>query len=599
MSKAVQTESVQQAPLNRLWAELMLEELTRFGIRHVCIAPGSRSTPLTLAAQSNDKLTIHPHFDERGLGFFALGLAKVLQSPVAVIVTSGTAVANLLPAVAEAGLTKEKLVLLTSDRPPELIECGANQAIRQQGIFSQHVCSEVALPSPTLSIAPGWLLATLDQACECQRRDGGAIHFNCPYPEPLYGKAIALSEYFSDYLSELQLWRDCNHPYVTTVAAVDMQQSAACLMLPVWPQLIKLKGVIVAGKLAADELGRVKQLAKQLGWPLLVDPQAGGCSEWAHFDLWLQNSACRDLFDQAEVLLQFGARLVSKRLGQFIAGHDWQTYWLIDPQHSRLDPYHRSITRFFSPIERWLKIYSYSVCEFPSSRGWADHLIVASERIRSLVLADTSKTDQLSEISFAASLAACVDEQTTLFIGNSLIVRLVDMFACLPDMPIFTNRGASGIDGLIATAAGVQQGQQQPLLCIIGDTSLLYDLNSLTLLSQTAHPCVVVVLNNDGGGIFDMLPVPEQQKDQLYRMPHGYEFSHAAAMFGLEYCRPETLSEAITAIRDGLTLPVFNEDGTLSKLQKQSRLIEIQTPAGEAGEQLKTLFAAVKDATLL
>lgn len=630
MSQAVQIDNAQQAPLNRLWAELMLEELTRFGIRHVCIAPGSRSTPLTLAAQSNDKLTIHPHFDERGLGFFALGLAKALQSPVAVIVTSGTAVANLLPAVAEAGLTKEKLVLLTSDRPTELIECGANQAIRQQGIFSQHVCSEIALPSPTLSIAPGWLLATLDQACESQRRDGGAVHINCPYPEPLYGEEVELSAYFSNYLSELPQWRDSNHPYVSMVATVDMQSSDPCAVLPVWSELINKKGVIVAGKLAADELCAVRQLAKQLGWPLLVDPQAGGSSEWAHFDLWLQSDACRDLFTQAEVLLQFGARLVSKRLGQFIAGHDWQAYWLIDPQHSRLDPYHRSLTRFVCPIQHLvselrdassellidscesrvagceLGVSSYELRESkaakgktPLMQGWADPLIAASERVRSLALSAMSHPEQLTEISFAASLDACVDAQTSLFIGNSLIVRLVDMFSRLPDMPVFTNRGASGIDGLIATAAGVQQGQQQPLLCLIGDTSLLYDLNSLALLSQTAHPCVVVVMNNDGGGIFDMLPVPEQQKDQLYRMPHGYEFSHAAAMFGLEYCRPETLSEAITAIRDGLKPSVNGGVGNSLMPVKQSRLIEIQTPAGEAGEQLKTLFAAVKDATLL
>lgn len=616
MSQAVHIENTQQAPLNRLWAELMLEELTRSGIRHVCIAPGSRSTPLALAAQSNNKLTVHPHFDERGLGFFALGLAKALQSPVAVIVTSGTAVANLLPAVAEAGLTKEKLVLLTSDRPTELIECGANQAIRQQGIFSQHVCCEVALPSPTLSISPGWLLTTLDQACESQRRDGGAVHINCPYPEPLYGEELELSEYFSDYLSELRSWRNSNHPYVATLSSEAMQQPNISAVQPVWSGLIKQKGVIVAGKLSADELCAVKQLAGQLGWPLLVDPQAGGSSEWAHFDLWLQNSACRQLFAEAEVLLQFGARLVSKRLGQFIAGHDWQAYWLIDPQYSRLDPYHRSLTRFVCSVQYFVGELRVSSCELqiercgfrerkvakgktPAMHGWADSLIAASQRVRSLASVAMSDPDQLTEISFAASLDACIDEHTTLFIGNSLIVRLVDMFSRLPQMPVYTNRGASGIDGLIATAAGVQQGRQQPLLCLIGDTSLLYDLNSLALLSQTSQPCVVVVLNNDGGGIFDMLPVPEQQKERLYRMPHGYEFSHAAAMFGLEYYRPETLNEAITAIREGLKLPESSKADNSPNVQKRNRLIEIQTPSGEAGEQLKKLFATVKDATLL
>ncbi|MBN6248022.1 2-succinyl-5-enolpyruvyl-6-hydroxy-3-cyclohexene-1-carboxylate synthase, partial [Escherichia coli] len=121
---------------NRRWAAVILEALTRHGVRHICIAPGSRSTPLTLAAAENSTFIHHTHFDERGLGHLALGLAKVSKQPVAVIVTSGTAVANLYPALIEAGLTGEKLILLTADRPPELIDCGANQAIRQPGMFA-------------------------------------------------------------------------------------------------------------------------------------------------------------------------------------------------------------------------------------------------------------------------------------------------------------------------------------------------------------------------------------------------------------------------------------------------------------------------------
>ncbi|MDK9759630.1 hypothetical protein KIV40_30985, partial [Vibrio sp. D173a] len=149
-----------QAVLNRIWSSTLLEELARSGVEHVCIAPGSRSTPLTLEAQANTKLTIHTHFDERGLGFFALGLAKATQGKVAVIVTSGTAVANLLPAVAEAGLTRESLILLTSDRPVELVNCGANQAIQQLGIFSQHVEGALNLPSPTTQVSLNWLLSS-------------------------------------------------------------------------------------------------------------------------------------------------------------------------------------------------------------------------------------------------------------------------------------------------------------------------------------------------------------------------------------------------------------------------------------------------------
>ncbi|KOO11995.1 2-succinyl-5-enolpyruvyl-6-hydroxy-3-cyclohexene-1-carboxylate synthase, partial [Vibrio xuii] len=152
-----------QTVINRIWCQTILDELTRFGVTDVCVAPGSRSTPLTLEADENTKLTLHTHFDERGLGFLALGLAKASQRPVAVVVTSGTAVANLLPAIAEAKLTGEKLVVLTADRPIELVGCGANQAINQSGIFSEHVSAALELPSPSLHTPLKWLLTSVDQ----------------------------------------------------------------------------------------------------------------------------------------------------------------------------------------------------------------------------------------------------------------------------------------------------------------------------------------------------------------------------------------------------------------------------------------------------
>ncbi|QCP02582.1 hypothetical protein FCN78_09385 [Salinivibrio kushneri] len=165
--------------LTHTWAEVMIEELSRLGVRHICIAPGSRSTPLTLAAVKQSQhpqrpVTIHRHFDERGLGYLALGLAKSAREPVAVIVTSGTAVANLLPAVVESGLTGEPLVILSADRPFELMDCGANQAITQSGLFSSHVTAELALPAPTAEIPLPALLTKVDQLLARQAEQGGA-----------------------------------------------------------------------------------------------------------------------------------------------------------------------------------------------------------------------------------------------------------------------------------------------------------------------------------------------------------------------------------------------------------------------------------------
>ncbi|MGR5146600.1 2-succinyl-5-enolpyruvyl-6-hydroxy-3-cyclohexene-1-carboxylic-acid synthase [Photobacterium alginatilyticum] len=567
--------SAYRAALNNQWADLMLEELVRLGVKHVCIAPGSRSTPLTLAAANNDRLTLHTHFDERGLGFLALGIAKASQQPVAVIVTSGTAVANLLPAVAEAGLTGEKLVLLTSDRPVELIQCGANQAIRQHGIFSEHVTDFHDIPSPTLDIAPGWLLSTIDAAMYQQATQGGAIHFNCRYPEPLYGEDVD----FSHYLAPLNEWLADDQPYTHFQQADAGQVTLDHLA---WSSLVAKKGLVVAGRMLPGELSAVQELADKLGWPLLVDPQAGGTSDWAGYDVWMQNAGCRRHIEKAEAVLQFGARLVSKRLLQLIAERQWQDYWLVDPLSVRLDPSHRRSQRIQANIRAWAEIATQKTFDSVHS-GWAEPLKRASAGYFELL---AGREKSLNEVSLAAHLPCWLPEHSEIFLGNSLIVRLLDMCGRLPLTATFANRGASGIDGLIATAAGVQQARQAPLLCVLGDTSLLYDLNSLALLKQADYPVVVLVTNNDGGAIFDLLPVPEQQKESLYRMPHGLEFSHAAAMFGLHYACPNSLQEAEQACKQGLSQP-------------GATLVEIKTPPGQSGELIKALFAEVKNATLL
>lgn len=575
MQPSLTTSQSYRAALNGCWASLMLEELVRLGVQHVCIAPGSRSTPLTLAAAKLTQLTIHTHFDERGLGFLALGLAKASQSPVAVIVTSGTAVANLLPAVAETGLTGEKLVLLTSDRPAELIQCGANQAIRQHGIFSDHVSHFLDIPSPSLDISPNWLLCAIDDAMQQQQLRGGSVHFNCHYPEPLYGDDVD----FSDYLKPVAEWQQDHNPYCQHQAV--LSSTTADISPLQWQALCTQKGVIVAGRLAVNELNAVRQLATALGWPLLVDPQAGGSSDYAGFDGWLQNSACQHYLQQAQVLLQFGGRLVSKRLLQLISNHTWQSFLLIDPLAGQLDPSHRRSQRIQANIEAWAQAAVAVTTESVHSQ-WALPLAEASQRYFDIV---TAHSEHFSELGLAANVMNWIEPQTELFLGNSMIVRLLDMCAKLPSTATFANRGASGIDGLIATTAGVQRARKAPLVCLIGDTSLLYDLNSLALLKQQQYPIVIIVTNNDGGGIFDMLPVPDQQKDDFYRMPHGFEFSHAAAMFGLNYCAPTSLIAAETAIRDG-------------QLQTGTTVVEIKTPAGEAGEMLKVLFAEVEHATL-
>lgn len=563
------THPIHQAVINRIWCQTILEELSRFGVTDVCVAPGSRSTPLTLEADENSKLTLHTHFDERGLGFLALGLAKASKRPVAIVVTSGTAVANLLPAIVEAKLTGEKLVVLTADRPIELVGCGANQAINQSGIFSEHVSAALELPSPSLHTPLKWLLTSIDQVMFEQAQKGSAVHINCPFPEPLYSaesKAI-----YQDYLDGVVRWWQGSEAYTRKLSA----QSVPNIQVP---DFIDKKGVIIAGSVTLEEATKAKRLAQKLGWPLLCDPQSGQTSEWAHYDLWLQNADKAEELNQCELVIQLGSRIVSKRLNQWLLKQvedRGAEYHYVADNIDRNNQAHLMQTHHVCDIEVWLNAFSKAVPVLAEQQsGWGDGLIPFTNQLTELASLHLSTDTKLTEIALALTLNQ-LPKETQIFLGNSLFVRLVDMFSRVDGYEVYSNRGASGIDGLIATACGVVNANQQPLVIYIGDTSLLYDLNSLALLSRVTVPVAIVVTNNDGGAIFDLLPVPEQQKQALYQMPHGFEFEFAAKQFNLAYAKPETVAE----YQHLLTEHLEQGKGTL--------LIEVQTPPEQASQQLK------------
>ncbi|WP_373958593.1 2-succinyl-5-enolpyruvyl-6-hydroxy-3-cyclohexene-1-carboxylic-acid synthase [Vibrio gigantis] len=568
-----------QAVLNRVWCNTLLEELVRSGVEHVCIAPGSRSTPLTLEAEANSKLTLHTHFDERGLGFLALGLAKASNKPVAVIVTSGTAVANLLPATAESGLTREKLILLTSDRPIDLVDCGANQAIQQQGIFSSHVETTLNLPSPTTQVSLNWLLTSVDNALAKQRSVGGAIHINCPFPEPLYSANSA--EMYVHYTKSVAAWRASNSLYSNTYLPSHLNAQPVSAS-----DYVARKGAAIIGSIDKEAAIKAKQFATALGWPIFCDPQSGVSSDWKHYDLWMQSDAAKAQLSQCDFIVQFGERIVSKRLNQWVKGQAAtfcsSQYIVVSPDAHRINQDHLPQTHIVADIEHWLSEQHLPTL-LGEHAGWAAPLAEVANTVQQLALAQISNNDQLTELSVAVDLSSRLKGRE-LFVGNSLMVRLVDMLSSISANQVYSNRGASGIDGLVATAAGVVKANQNPLLMLIGDTSLLYDLNSLALLTHNVTPMVIVATNNDGGAIFDLLPVPEQQKQSLYQMPHGFSFEHAAAQFQLGYAAPETLNCYQNIIEQHFE----QGQGTL--------LVEVKTPPEQASTLLKQFSSMLTEA---
>ncbi|WP_114195365.1 2-succinyl-5-enolpyruvyl-6-hydroxy-3-cyclohexene-1-carboxylic-acid synthase [Edaphovirga cremea] len=544
---------------NRRWAALLLEALTRHGVQHICIAPGSRSTPLTLAAGANNALICHTHFDERGLGHLALGLAKASRQPVAVIVTSGTAVANLYPALIEAGLTGERLVLLTADRPPELIDCGANQAIRQPGMFASHPRHSLDLPRPTVDIPARWLVSAVDNTMS--ELTYGALHINCPFAEPLYGGDEQQHHEWSDALGD---WWHSQKPWLTQAQPQHFAEQHD------WFTWRQKRGVVIAGRMSAEAGSKLAQWADELGWPLIGDVLSQTGQPLPCADLWLANPQVAEILNQAQLVIQFGGSLTGKRLLQWQSQCQPQEYWLVDELPGRLDPAHHRGRRLQSDITAWLQ-------QHPSqpSAPWAEAL--SDFAGNAWVLANDTLKNHFGEASLAHRLAELLPKQGQLFVGNSLIVRLIDALAQLPvGYPVYSNRGASGIDGLISTAAGVQRARAIPTLFILGDISALYDLNALALMRHCPAPMVILVVNNNGGQIFSLLPTPAQERERFYCMPQDVEFSHAAAMFGLRYAAPTNWEQLTTAVNEGWR-------------QAGATLIELNVASSEGAETLRSL----------
>ncbi|MBZ5488436.1 2-succinyl-5-enolpyruvyl-6-hydroxy-3-cyclohexene-1-carboxylic-acid synthase [Halomonas aquamarina] len=575
---------VHHATFNHLWAALLLEELYRLGVRDVVLAPGSRSAPLTTAASEHAGLCCHCHFDERGLGFMALGMSRGSQRPVAVITTSGTAVANLYPAVVEARLTGVPLVVLSADRPLELLDNGSNQAIDQRDIFSRHTVMHIDLPPPDPDMKAAFLLSTVDQAIDQQRRTPGPVHINCRYREPLYPGSCLLDA--SDYLAPLRGWQAASTPWSTWQTDAALPASGNALILgSEWSAFARQRGIIVVGNVeggASDpkQAQQLVELSRQLGWPLLADLQSQlrfDPQNLIYFDLALHDAPFSTELARAEVLLQFGGRLISKRLTQFIARQPWQDVWLIDPLSQRLDPDYCVKRRVVGTPADFIA----GMPSLPEQAPW--HRLDSLQR-RTGQLVD-ARCRAFSELGVCHQLVQLAKGQ--LFVGNSLPARLMNMLGTYRDLPlrVFANRGASGIDGLIATAYGVSCTHPGPTTIVLGDTSALHDLNSLALLKQATHPLVVIILNNDGGSIFHMLPVPQEGEllERYFRQPHGLGFEQAAAMFGLAYVAPDSLDAFDVAYRQALQTGVT--------------LIEISVPHQQVADELAALGAAIRESS--
>ncbi len=547
--------------LNRLWADLIVEELLRSGVGLFCVAPGSRSTPLVAALAANPKARTLVHFDERGTAFAALGYARATGGPAAWVTTSGTAVANGLPAVVEASVDGVPMILLTADRPPELRQTGANQTVDQPDIFGDYVRWRFDLPAPDPGIQPTMVLTTVDQAVYRSRRaPSGPVHLNLMFREPF------LPGPDEEVPTGPASWRSSGEPYTRYAATKPGVDTAEVGLIRDALRPVG-RGLVVAGRLASREQGEaVVKLAGALGWPLLPDIGSqvrlatGSPNVVAHYDALLSSEKFASTH-APEAVLHVGGRALSKRLEGFLGSRRPDPYVVVRENPSRLDPGHFVTHSVEADVVDFCASLGRSVTAGASEDGWLSGWREASEGVgRNLDLL-LPEDGALTEPLVARLLSRHVPEGHGLVVANSMPIRDLDAFATTDGapVPVAANRGASGIDGTVATAAGFSRGLGAPVTLVIGDLSLLHDLNSLAMLRDL--PVTVVVLNNNGGGIFSFLPVSGHQEffEPYFGTPQGVTFEPAASMFGLGYESPRTVAEFAQAYRtahtrDGSTL---------------------------------------------
>jgi 2-succinyl-5-enolpyruvyl-6-hydroxy-3-cyclohexene-1-carboxylate synthase len=585
-----------------------VDELARCGMRAACTSPGSRCAPLVLTLANEERLDCYSHLDERCAGFFALGLAKASGLPVAVTCTSGTAAAELLPAAIEAFQARVPLILLTADRPPELRENGAGQAIDQLKLFGSaakwffevgtHRASEERLRwVRTLACRAYWT------ALEGRP---GVVHLNFPLREPLVTE---------DPLPDDQTGRPDRAPYVRRPPARPPASTTGEAQLQRLVEAAE-RGVVVAGRNERAEQPSIGSLGEAAavfceatGWPLLADPLSGarrGNAAIAHYDALLREQTFAGKLNP-DLILRVGDLPVSKPLRTWLAGLKDTPQVALDPEGAWQDPAAvLSDSLALEPTGALVRLTSLvssppgtaATRPTPTETGsrlspadpdWLAGWRAADERAAEAILGVLGSAE-LSEPGIAMELGVLVGETATLFVASSMPVREIETFwPVRPDPPrVLCNRGANGIDGIVSSAFGAAADGDGPVVLLIGDVALAHDIGGLLAHKRLDLKLTIVLVDNGGGGIFDFLLVSRTAMAQEYDIytrhiatPTGLDFEQAAGLYGLAHECVETIPAFRVALERALSPQVG------------SAIVQVKTDRASNVELHSRVWAAV------
>ncbi len=576
--------SIDFSNTNTLWASILAETLQRLGLTTAVICPGSRSAPLTIAFSQNNQIETIPILDERSASFFALGIAKKSGLPVALICTSGTAAANFYPAIIEARESRIPLLIFTADRPPELRDCHAGQAIDQVKMYGNYLNWQVELAIPSAEIAMlGYLRQTLMYAWDrSQFPTPGPVHLNIPFRDPLVPisdiaiEALETQFDIADFFAGLE---PILAGETSTPPSPPLLRGGVGSAFRKWQECSK--GIIIAGvaqpKDAEKYCSAIAQMSKSLNWPVLAEglsPLRNYAQLNPHlistYDLILRNGELADKLTP-EIAIQIGDLPTSKELRNWLDKTQPKRY-VIDPSHHNFDPLHGHTIHLRTSVEHLATAISPQVPPLlkgglggdqatattnnislhvpPLTKGGLGGVQTSPSneylqlwhntetQVRQTIDQKLSTINNIIEPKVSWLLSQILPPGTPIFISNSMPVRDVEFFWKPNNLEIkpFVNRGANGIDGTFSTALGVAHRNQSSIL-LTGDLALLHDTNGFLIKHKFVSHLTIILINNNGGGIFEMLPVAKFDPpfEEFFATPQHINFAQLCATYGAEH----------------------------------------------------------------
>ncbi len=511
--------------------------LVEQGVKDVVISPGSRSTPLAYACMKQENFAVYRQIDERSAAYFALGMAKASGKPVMLLCTSGTAAANYFPAVVEAFYARVPLLVVTADRPHELREVGAPQAINQVNLFGAHVKWATDLPMPETENQLAFLTRHLHRSVRnATSEPKGPVHINVPFREPLgidFEQTYKSNREIAHFGGELTLNLE-SRSFLQQLAKTE-------------------KGLLIVGEQTQPMSDEFWTFVEKLDWPVLADPLSNIRSNVSQsvkpliidsYDAILKNVAFKETM-VPDVVIRVGPQPVSKPLSLFLASVKPKTYVVFDESPMLRDPQSVATHHIQASVTSLWQI----TLRVKPTNTYREKWTQASSLYWEVVKRHCH--DELDEGVLAKVLFDRLD-QCDLVIGSSMPIRDVDTYfqSTERDVMLYANRGANGIDGVVSTAFGVQAAKQRPAYLYIGDLSFLHDMNGLIASKMQATDLTIVIMNNDGGGIFSYLPQSQEEQyfEDLFGTPTGLTFSDAAKMYDAQYLSVETAEQFAAAL---------------------------------------------------